>query len=107
MTMAELVRVSETNSDEHRWLRLVPRTERTKEREVLADETRIWRQARLESSLRVSGGARGYPPRDAPVRVFEAVDAPTQGAGARHDAARPGASDGSTPGSGDISRCRL
>ena len=106
MTMAELARVAHTKGDEHRWLRLEQRKERTEEQEVLAEEMKLRRQARLAASPRVSGGPRGYPLRDAPIRVVGAVDAPTQGAGARHDAARPRAPDGSTPGGGDNSRRR-
>jgi len=77
MTMAELARVAQTKSDENRWLRLEQHKERTKERELLAEETRPRRQARLAASPRLSGGPRGYPPRDVPVRVIGAVDAPT------------------------------
>jgi len=90
MAMAELARVAQTKGDERRWLRLEQRKERTKEREVLGEETQLRRQARLAASSRVSGGAPGYPPPDAPVRVVGAVDAPKQGAGVRHDAVRPG-----------------
>jgi len=107
MTMAELARVAQTKGDENRWLRLEQDMQRTKKREVLAEETRLRWHARLAASPRVSGGTRGYPPRDAPVRVFEAVDAPTQGAGPWHDAVRPGAPDGSNPGGGDNSRRRF
>jgi len=105
MTMAELARVAQTKGDEYRWLRLEQLKERTKEREVLAEETRLRRQARAAALPRVTGGARGCPPREAPVRVVGAVDAPTLGA--RRDAARPGAPDGSTPGGGDNSRRRF
>jgi len=107
MTMAELVRVAQAKGDEHRWLRLEKHKERTKKREVLAEEARVRRQARAAALPRVSGGARGYPPRDAPVRVVGAVDAPTPGSGARREAGRPTAPDGSTPGSGDNLRRRL
>jgi len=74
---------------------------------VLADEARLRRQARAAALPRTSGGARGYPPRDAPVRVFGAVDAPTPGGGARREAARPMAPDGPTPEGGDNSRRRF
>jgi len=77
MTMAELARVAQTRSDEIRWLKLEHRKERTKEREMLAEETRLRQKARLAASPRVSGGPRGYPPRDVPVRVIGAVDART------------------------------
>ena len=107
MTMAELARVAQTKGDEHRWLRLEQHKERTKERELLAEEARLRRQARAAALPRTSGGARGYPPRDAPVRVVGAVDAPTPGGGARREAARPMAPDGSTPGGGDNSRRRF
>jgi len=107
MTMAELARVAQTKGDEHRWLRLEQLKERTKERKVLAEEARLRRQARAAALPRVSGGVRGYPPRDAPVRVVGAVDAPTPGGGARRGAARLTAPDGSTPGGGDTSRRRF
>jgi len=74
---------------------------------VLAEEARLRRQARAAALPRASGGSRGYPPRDVPVRVLGAVDAPTAGGGARHEAARPTAPDGSTPGGGDNSRRRF
>jgi len=45
MTMAELARVTQTKGDEDGWLRLEQRKERTKEREVLVEETRLRRQA--------------------------------------------------------------
>jgi len=95
MTMAELARVAQTKGDEHRWLRLEQNEERTKEREMFAEEARLRRQARAAARPRTSGGARGYPPRDAPVRVVGAVDAPTLGGGARREAARPMEPDGS------------
>ena len=104
MTMAELARVSQTKGDEHRWLRLEQLKERTKKREVPAEEARLRRQARAAALPRVTGGTRGDPPRDAQVRVVGAVDAPTSGA--RYNAVRPGAPDGSTPWGGDISRRR-
>jgi len=107
INMAELAHIALTKGDEHRWLRHEQRKKRTKEREVLAEETRLRRRARLAASPRVPGGPRGYPPRDAPVLVVGAVDDPTQVVGARHDAARPGAPDGLTPGGGDNSRCRF
>jgi len=107
MTMAELARVAQTKGDGHRWLRLEQLEERSKEREVLAEEARLRRQARAAALPRISGGARGYPPLDAPVRVFGAVDARTPGGGARREAARPTAPDGSTPGGGDNSRRRF
>jgi len=107
MTMAELARVDQTKGDEHHWLRLEQLKERTKEREVLAEEARLRRQARVVALPRVLGGVRGYPPRDASVRVVGAVDAPTPGGGARREADRPTAPDGSTPGGGDNSRRRF
>jgi len=107
MTMAELARVAQTKGDEHRWLRLEQHKEGTKEREVLAEAARLRRKARAAALPRTSGGARGYPPRDAPVRVVVAVDAPNPGGGARREAARPMAPDGSTPGGGDNSRRRF
>jgi len=107
MTMAEVARVAQTKGDEHRWLRLQQLKERTKEREVLAEEARLRRHARAAALPRVSGGARGYPSRDAPVRVVGAVDAPTPGGGARREAARPTAPDGPTPAGGDNSRRRF
>jgi len=107
MTMAELARVAQTKGEEHRWLRLEHLKERKKEREMLAEEARLRRQARAAALPRVSGGPRGYPPQGAPVRVVGALDAPTQGGGARHDAAGPGAPDGPTPGGGDNSRRRF
>jgi len=90
ITMAELARVAQTKGDEHRWHRLELLKKRTKEQEVRAEDPRLRRQALLAASPRVSGGARGYPPRDAPVRVVGAVDASNPGDGARHDASRPG-----------------
>jgi len=104
MTMVEVARVAQTKGDEHRWLRLEQLKERTHDGEVFAEEARLRRQARAAALPRLSGGARGYPPRDAPVRVVGAVDAPTPGGGARREAARPTAPDGSTPGGGDNSR---
>ena len=74
---------------------------------MLAEETRLRRQARAAALPRISGGARGYPPRNAPVRVVGAVDAPTPSGGARREAARPMAPDGSTPGGGENSRRRF
>ena len=110
MTMAELARFAQTRAkatgDEHRWLRLEQLKERTKEREVLAEESWLPRQARAAALPRVSGGPPGYPPRDVPVRDVGAVDAPTPGGRARPEAARPTAPDGSTPGGGDNSRRR-
>jgi len=73
MTMAELARVARTKGDEHRWLRLEQHKERTKEREALAEETRLRRQTRAAALPRVTGGTRGYQPRDAdemPVRIL-------------------------------------
>ena len=107
MTMAELARVAQTKGDEHLWLKLEQLKERTKEREVLAEEARLRRHARAAALPRPSGGALGYSPRDAPVRVVGAVDAPTPGGGARREAAQPTAPDGSTPGGGDNSRRRF
>jgi len=107
MTMEELARVAETKGDEHRWQRHQQLKERTKEREVLAEEARLRRQARAAALPRVSGGARGHPPREAPVRVVGAVDTPTPRGGARREAARPTAQDGSTLGGSDNSRRRF
>jgi len=107
MTMAELTRVAQTKGDEHRWLRLEQMKERTREREVLAEEARLRRQARAAALPRASGGPRGYPPRDVPDRVVGAVDAPTPRDGARHEGARPTAPEGSTPGGGEHSRRRF
>jgi len=104
MTMAELARVAPTKGDERLWLRLEQLKERTKEREVLAKEAQIRRQARADALSQVTGGTRGYQPRDAPVWAVGAVGAPTPGA--RYDVARPGAPGGSTPGAGDNSRHR-
>jgi len=106
MTMAELARVAQTKGDEHRWLRLENLKERTKEREALAEEAQLRWQARVAASPRLSGGVRGYPPRNAPAGVVGAVNASTPGAGARHDESRPWAPDGSTPGGGDNLRRR-
>jgi len=106
MTLAGLARVARTKGDEHRWLGLAQLQERTKEREVLAEEAGLGRKDLAAAFPRLSGGARGYPPRDAPVRVVGAVDASNLGAGARHDASRPGAPDGPTPGGGDNSGSR-
>jgi len=63
MTMAELARVAQTKGDEHRWLRLEQIKERTKEREVLAKEARLRRQARAAALPRATGGTRGRPGR--------------------------------------------
>jgi len=71
---------------------------------VLAEKARLRRQARAAALPRVTGGTRGYPPRDTPVRVVGDVDAPT--AGARYEAVRLGAPDGPTPGGGGNSRRR-
>jgi len=99
MTTAGLARVAQTTGDEHRWLRLQQHKERTKEREALAEEARLRRQARAAALSRVTGGTRGYQPRDAPVRTVGAVGAPTPGP--RYDGSRPKAPGGSTPGGGD------
>jgi len=107
MTMAELARVAQTKGNQHRWLRFEKLKERTEEREVFAEEARLPRKARAAALPRASGGPRGYPRRDVPVRVVGAVDAPTPGGGARNEAARPTAPDGSTPGGGDNSRRRF
>ena len=107
MTVAELARVAQTRGDEHRWLRLEQLKERTKERDVLAEEARLPLQARAATFPRVSGGPRGYPPRGVPIHFAGALDAPTQGGGVRHDAARPGAPDGPTPGGGENARRRI
>jgi len=104
MTMAELARVAHTKGDEHRWLRLEQHKERTKEREALAVEARLRRQARAAALPRVTEGTRGYQPRDAPVRTVGAVGAPTPGP--RYDGSRPKTSGGSTPGGGDNPRYR-
>ena len=80
MTMAELARVAQTRGDEHRWLRLEQHKERTEEREALAEEARLWRKARAAALTWVTGGTRGYKPRDAPVWTVGAVGAPTPGA---------------------------
>ena len=74
MTLAELARVSEIKGDKHRWIRHEQHKEKTKEREALAKDNRLRRQARLATALRVSGEARAYPPREAPVRVVGAVN---------------------------------
>jgi len=97
MTMADFARVAQTKGDEHRWLRFELLKERTTERNVLAKEAGLRRKARAAAPPRVSGGPRSYPPRDVPVRVVGAVDALTPGGGARHEAARPTAPDGSPP----------
>ena len=107
MTMAEFARVAQTTGDEHRWRRHEQRQERTKEPEVLAEETRLRRQARLAVCQRLSRGTRGYPHRDAPVRVVGAVDAPTQVVTLRNESARRRATNGPTPGGGDNSRRRF
>jgi len=104
MTMAELARVAQTKGDEHRWLRLEQHKERTKEREALAEEARLWRKARAAALTRVTGGTRGYQPRDAPVWTVGAVGTPTPGA--RYDGSRLKAPGGSTPGGGDTLRYR-
>jgi len=59
MNMAEVARVAQAKGDGNRWLRLEQLKERTKEREVLAEETRLRRQARAAALPRLSGGARG------------------------------------------------
>jgi len=104
ITMAELARVAQTNGDEHRWLRLEQLEERTKEREALAEEARLRRQARAAALPRVTGKTRGYQPRDAPVRAVGAVGAKTPGP--RYDVSRPKAPGGSTPGGNDNPRYR-
>jgi len=104
MNMAELARVAQTKGDEHRWLRLEQHKQRTKEREALAEEARLRRQARAAALPRVTGGTRGYQPRDAPVRTVGAVGAPTSGP--RYEGFRPKAPGGSTPGGGDHPRYR-
>jgi len=104
MTMGELARFAQTEGDKHRWLRLVQLKDRTKEREALAKEARLRRQARAAALPQVAGGIRGYSPRDAPVRAIGAVGAPTPGP--RYDASRPKAPGGSTPGGGDNQRYR-
>jgi len=101
MTMAELARVAQTKGDKHRWLRLEQLKERTKEREVHAEEARLRRQARAAAFPRVTGRTRGYQQRDALVRAVGAVGSPNPGA--RYDGARPKALGGSTPGGGDNS----
>jgi len=102
MTKAELARVAQTKGDEHRWLRLKQLKKRTKKREALAEEARLWRQARPAALPRVTGRTRGYQPRDAPVRAVGAMGAPTPGP--RYDVSRPKAPSGSTPGGGDNPR---
>ena len=77
MTMAELARGAQTKGDEHRWLRLEQLEERAKEREVLAEEARLRRQARAAALPQVTEKTWGNPPRDAPVRTVGAVGAPT------------------------------
>jgi len=104
MTMAELARVAQTKGDEHRWLRLEQHKERTKEREALAEEARLRRQARAAALPRITAGARGYQPRDAPVRTVGAVSAHTPGP--RYDGSRPKTPGGSTPGGKDNPRYR-
>jgi len=104
MTMAQLARVAQTKGDEHRWLRLEQHKERTKEREALAEEAQLRRHARAAALPRVTGGTRGYQPRDAPVRTVGAVGAPSPGP--RYDGSRPKAPSGSTPGGGDNPRYR-
>jgi len=103
MTMAELARVTQTRGDKHRWLRLEQLKERTKEREALAEEDRLRRQARAAALPLVTGGTRGYQPQDAPVRAVGAVGVPTPGT--RYDGSRPKAPGSSTP-SGDNPRYR-
>jgi len=80
MTVADLARVAQTKGNEHRWLRLEKLKERTKEREVHAEEAPLRRKARAAAFPRVTGGIRGYQPRDALVRAVGAVGAPTPGA---------------------------
>jgi len=104
MTMAELARVAQTKGDEHRWLRLEQFKERTKERKALAEEARLRRQARAAALPRVTGGTRGYQPRDAPIWAVGAVGAPSPGP--RYDVSQPKAPGGSTPGGGDNPRHR-
>jgi len=104
MCMAELARVAQTEGDEHRWLRIEQRKERTKQREALAEEARLRRHARAAALPRVTERTRGYQSRDAPVRTVGAVSAPTLGP--RYDGSRPKASSGSTPGGGDNPRYR-
>jgi len=104
MTMAELARVAQTKGDENLWLRLEQLKEQTKEREVLAEEARLRRQAHAAALPRVTGGTRGHPLRYTPVRVVGAVDAPTPGAW--YEAFRPRALNGSTLKGGDNSRRR-
>ena len=62
MAMAELARVAQTKGDEHRWLRREQHKERTKEREALAEEAHLRRQARAVALPRVTVEARGYEP---------------------------------------------
>jgi len=104
MTMAELARVTQTEGDERRWLGLEQHKERNKEQEALAEEARLRRQARAADFARVTGGTRGYQPRDAPVRTVGAVGAPTPGP--RYDGSRPKAPSDSTPGGIDNPRYR-
>ena len=104
MTMAELARVAQTEGDEHGWLRLDQQKERTKEREALEEDARLWRQARAATLPRFIWGTRGYQPRDALVQTFGAVGAPTPGP--RYDGSRPKTPGGSTPGGNDNPRYR-
>jgi len=62
MTVAESARFAQTKGDKHPWLGFDQLKARTKERAVLAEKTRLRRQALLAASPRVSGGARGDPP---------------------------------------------
>jgi len=104
MTMGELALFAQTEGDKHRWLRILQLKDRTKEREALAKEARLRRQARVAALTRVTGGTRGCALRDAPVRAIGAVGAPTSGL--RYDVSRPKAPGGSTPGGGDKQRYR-
>jgi len=104
VTMAELAGVAQTKGDAHRLLRLEQHKERTQERKALAKEARLRRQARAAALLRMTGGARGYQPRDAPVRTVGAVEAPTPGP--RYDGSRHKPPGGSTPGGKDNPRYR-
>jgi len=104
MTMAELARDAQTKSDEHRWLRVEQHKERTKEREALAEEARLLRQARAAALPRITGGARGDQPRDAPVRTVGAVGAPTPGPW--YGGSPPKTPGGLNPGGNDNPRYR-
>ena len=100
MTLAELVRITQTKGDELRWLEHEQRKERVKEHEALAEESRQLRIARLGAALRVPAAAprvpapvRRYAPRGNASRAVAAADgkAPTG-----DDQPRPRAREGET-----------